>query len=492
MADPGTVKVLFTQALAAQQLGEYGSAERAMREALRQTTETEPIRLRLMDLLMEQGKSAEARRVANELLYENPRCTQAWYRLAQCELDCGEPLQALACAQRATQLEPREAATHGALGGVLYRMERYDAALEAYDHALQCAPDAPEWLTRRGMVLRALGLLDAAERFCAQALRLAPESAETNWNTAIVNLTLGNYRSGWEHYEWRWFAPGGESAQRYGGTARRWRGEPVAEKCILLWGERGLGDVLQFCRYAFALREHGASVVLQVPATLAEVVRTLDPGILVVAEGEELPPHDLHAPLLSVPHHLQAEHVPARGAYLHVPPHEHRPWHTQARTATRPRVGLMWQGGREDSRSCLHRSMPAANLAPLLLLPCDFVALACEISEADRNLLGQFGNFKEYAHEIRDFGDTASLIDTLDLVISVDTSVAHLAGALGRPTWLLLPRNADWRWGAGERNSVWYPGCMRLFRQQTAGNWESVIGDVLLALDEAIRGRSQD
>ena len=494
MADVSTAKDLLTQALAAQQLGELGSAERALREALRHTTEPEPVGVWLMGLLRGQGKFVEARRVAHQLLFDKPGCVSAWASLALCELECSDPMQALACAQRACQLGPAVAAAHGALGGVLMALGRHEEALAAYDNAARLDPADAEWLAGRAAVLCVQGCLDAAGTACAQALQIAPDSATAHRTAALIDLTLGRFQTGWEHFEWRAFVAGESGPSRYTGEAPRWRGEAVAEKRIVLWAEQGLGDVLQFCRFALLLRERGATVILQVPETLAEIVQTLDAGIMVVAEGRPLPPHELQAPLLSVPHLLQSEQIPSLNAYLRVPARRHKPWHTHAERATQLRVGLMWQGGQSIGRGPRgqrgqHRSIAVTDLAPLLLLPCEFVALANEISESDRAILTQFHNFREYAPEIHKLAETANLIDTLDLVVSIDTSVAHLAAALGKPTWVLLSRNADWRWGRGEKVAPWYPTCTRLYRQQSAGNWESVIGDVILALGDIIRNR---
>jgi tetratricopeptide (TPR) repeat protein len=492
MADLSTAKDLLTQALAAQQLGEFSSAERALREALRHTAEPEPVGARLMGLLRAQGKFVQARRVAHQLLFDKPGSVSAWASLALCELECGDPMQALACAQRACQLGPAVAAAHGALGGVLMALGRNEEALAAYDNAARLDPAGAEWLSGRAAVLYVQGYLDAAATACAQALKISPDSAAAHWTAALIDLTLGRFRSGWERFEWRAFIAGESEPSHYTGEAQRWRGEAVAEKRIVLWAEQGLGDVLQFCRFALLLRERGATVILQVPETLAEIVQTLDAGIMVVAEDRQLPPHELQAPLLSVPHLLQSEQIPSLNAYLRVPARRHKPWHTHAEWATQLRVGLMWQGGQNGARGQRgqHRSIAVTDLAPLLLLPCEFVALANEISESDRAILTQFHNFREYAPEIHILADTANLIDTLDLVVSIDTSVAHLAAALGKPTWVLLSRNADWRWGRGEKVAPWYPTCTRLYRQQSAGNWESVIGDVILALGDIIRNRA--
>lgn len=488
MADLSTAMGFFTQALAAQQLGELGAAERALREAMRYAPEPEPVGARLMSLLTGQGKFSEARRVARDMLADAPGCISAWAGLALCEIECGEPLQALACAQRAAQLGPSVAVAYGVLGRVLYRLERYDESLTAYDAALRLSPQAAEWLAGRAAVLRVLGRVEAAMTTCVEALRIAPELAEAHWTAALVDLSMGRLPDGWAHFEWRGLLAGESAPTGYAGPAPRWRGESIAEKRIVLWAEEGLGDVLMFCRHVFMLRERGAMVILQVPGALAEVVQTLDPGIMVVAQGRPLPPHDLHAPLLSVPHLLQAVQIPCPNAYLRVPARRHKPWHTHARQATRPRVGLMWQSDQTHRRDRLS-TMAASDLAPLLLLPCDFVALASEIGEGDRAILTQFRNFREYAPEIHDFADTANLIETLDLVVSVDASVAHLSAALGRTTWVLLPRNADWHWGNGDKVSPWYPTSTRLFRQQIAGSWESVVGDVILALGEILRDR---
>lgn len=486
MTDLETAKVIYTRALAAQRKGNFGLAERLLRQTLTGMPGDLAVMRHLAEVQVAQGAYEKCLRLCRSVLSAQPAQVWAWLAGARCELELGEPAQALQSVEQARRLAPGESAVFSVRAQILYRLGRFDEALSDYDEAVRREPMVAEWHTARGVVLRAMGRLEESVQAHERALRIAPEHPAANWNAAIADLTQGNFASGWRRFEWRWHTEHERTSQRYQGKARRWHGEPVAGLRILLWAERSLGEVLQFARFATTLREIGAIVILQVPPELVDILRTMEAAFIVVAEGDPLPPHDFHAPLLSVPYHLKMDDVPVQDAYLAVPQREGRSWQTVPRRgAARMRVGLMWEGRRVGGQ-VQGRSMSVSDLAPLLLLPCDFVALAKEIPENDRRILRQFVNFTEYTAEITDFGDTANLIESLDLVITVDTSVAHLSAAMGRQTWVLLPLNANWCWGSGESFSPWYPRCTRLFRQSGLSGWDRVVGDVILCLGEEL------
>lgn len=485
MADLAAARELFMQAQAAQEAGDLAGAERALRAALGHAPGRESILVNLAGVLIALNNFAEALPLCEAVLAANPQQPQAWLNRSLCELDAGADEAALASVMQARQIAPHDAGVLGALGAALFRLQRYAEALAAYEAACRAEPAVPGWHTMRGVALRALGRLEEAAAAHAQALRIDPEFGEARWNAALVDLALGQYVAGWAGFEWRWRTEREALTPAYRGSAPRWQGEAPAGRRILLWAEQGLGDTLQFCRFAQMLQGRGAHVLLQVQPTLVELLRTLDPAITVVAKGEALPAHDLHAPLLSVPHLLRLDTLPAAPAYLHAPARPAAAWAEEA--GTRPRIGVMWAGNCENPRG-RYRSMPLAAMQRVFALPADFVCLGRDISPDEREQLRAIPNVREYADVLATMADTAALISTLDYVLSIDTSVAHLAASLGKPTWLLLAQNADWRWGRADSVSPWYPHSTRLFRQRKAGEWHGVVADAVQALRQAIAG----
>jgi hypothetical protein len=253
--------------------------------------------------------------------------------------------------------------------------------------------------------------------------------------------------------------------------------EPVAGKTVLLHAEQGFGDTLQFCRYASLVAARGATVVLEVPGGLKTVLTSLSGITQIVTEGDSQPPFDLQCPLMSLPlaFGTDLKTIPAVTPYLHADAGRRRAWQARLDGVGLPgrlRVGLAWSGNPKHKND-ENRSISLATLAPLYGLDATFVSLQPEVRERDSATLAQSG-ILDFRHDLVDFAETAALIDTLDLVISVDTSAVHLAGALGRPLWILLPRVPDWRWMLEREDSPWYPDA-RLFRQDRPGDWPAVI-----------------
>jgi hypothetical protein len=261
-----------------------------------------------------------------------------------------------------------------------------------------------------------------------------------------------------------------------------WRGqESLAGKTLLIYAEQGYGDFLQCCRLVSLAATSAAHIVLEVPAPLKAIAQTLDPAFTVIEQGAALPAFDLHCPVMSLPlaFGITVETVPNRVPYLNVLPGQLQTWRQRLGEKSRPRIGLAWSGSpghKNDAR----RSIPAALLQPLLDPSCEFHCLQIAARPEDANALSGSGIVWHSDH-LRNFSDTAALASLMDLVISVDTSVAHLAGALGIPVWILLPRVPDFRWLLDRNDTPWYPSA-RLFRQASAGAWPAVIEAVRLAL----------
>ena len=297
-------------------------------------------------------------------------------------------------------------------------------------------------------------------------------------------LLAGDFSTGWREHEWR-LKSHPELQRAF--VQPLWLGDtPLAGKTILLHAEQGLGDTLQFCRYAPLVAAQGARVVLEVQTPLVELLRDLAGIASVVARGEPLPAFDLHCPLLSLPlaFGTTLDTIPAHIPYLHAPSERMAAWQARLGATTRPRIGLVWSGNAGHKRDRA-RSIPLYALMPLFDLDAAFVSLQKEVRAADAAVLQQTAKIIDVSPALETFADTAALIAQLDLVIAVDTSVAHLTGALGKPLWLLLPAAPDWRWLTARDDSPWYPTA-RLFRQTDTRVWGPVVARMRAALQEMV------
>lgn len=362
------------------------------------------------------------------------------------------------------------------LAVALHAQGRYSAALACFRTLEETQPDDPAVLASIGTVLRDSGDLTAAESYFRRVIAAQPENAAAHFNLALTLLRAGRLAEGFADYEWRWrleeFAP-----QRRQFDQPLWQGEPLHGRRILLYGEQGAGDAIQFVRYAPLVRAAGGSVILEALPHVQRLLSWMDGSYPVINALDRDTPLDLQCPLLSLPARFATtlETIPPPPRIL-VPDDERRRW--SARIAPHPEtknVGIVWCGNARQANNAA-RSVPSAALAPLLNLPgIRWWSLQVGAPPVDGAI--------DLAPELDDFADTAAAITALDLVLTVDTGVAHLAGTLGKPTWLLLSCSADWRWLMDRDDSPWYPS-MRLFRQPTPGDWPAVIERVarLLAL----------
>ncbi|MCA3279571.1 MAG: tetratricopeptide repeat protein [Roseomonas sp.] len=337
----------------------------------------------------------------------------------------------------------------------------------------------PLTLINHGFILAALNRLDEALTFYDRALKIKPDDREAHHNRAFALLTLGRFEEGWLEYEYR-------NLRRKSSVVRNypkplwWGEEPVKDQKLFVYCEQGLGDTIHFGRYALLAAERGASVILSVQKPLYRLFQGFHPKVIAINNNEAPLEFDLHCPLLSLPlaFRTRIETIPAwPEGYLKAPTVESARW--AARLPQGRRIGLVWSGSSTHSNDA-NRSMALARLAPLLRSGDTWVSLQKEVRERDQATL-QSSGMLDLTNELNDFADTAALISALDLVIAVDTSVAHLAAALGKQVWLMLPNAPDFRWLLDRDDSPWYPG-MRLFRQYRPGDWDSVITRITEAL----------
>jgi Flp pilus assembly protein TadD len=420
------------------------------------------------------GRYHEAIANYRNALWLAPDHPEILYNLGNTCLELGSIDEALASYDAALAIAPGHVGALVNRGNTLLRFNRPVEAIASYDAALAAMPGHPQILTNRGHALRRLDRPAEALVDIEAALAAAPEFAEAHFEAAITHLVLGNFDAGWKAYEWRW-KTGAFARYRRPFQAPPWLGdEPVSGKTILLHAEQGFGDTLQFIRYAPLLAGRGAKVLCEVQPELLPLLSQL-PGVTVVAAGERLPAFDLHCPLLSLPlaFGTQPGTIPAAIPYLVAPAERVAAWRDRLPPG-RPRAGFVWSGS-PSHKNDGNRSIALARLASLFEeTPVRCFSLQSEMRSADVETLAGLPNLIELGSGFRDFADTAAVVALLDVVICVDTAIAHLAGALGKPALILLPYAADFRWMRGRDDTPWYPTA-KLFRQPAFGDWDSVI-----------------
>ena len=429
------------------------------------------------------GRTAEAVVAFREALWRAPGDADAHANLGTALAALGQRNAAVAAFTEAIRLRPDHADAYSNLGVTLAAMDRTDEAAAACAAAIRFRPDHANAHANLGLALIALGRFEEAIAAFARAIAIEPRHPNANLNLALVLLLLGRFERGWEAYEHRGLASRNGGAQR-ASALPQWRGEPLDGRTVLLHAEQGLGDTIQFARYAPLVARRGAGrVLLLVQAPLRRLLAGL-PGVDgLLMPGEALPPFDLHCPLLSLPGVFRTalDTVPAEIPYLRPEPGAAARWRERLTPLHGLRVGLVWSGnpGHTDDRN---RSVPFEALSPLWRVPgVSWVGLQVGQRAGDPRRAGDSA-VHDLSPALGDFAETAAAIAALDLVVTVDTAVAHLAGALGQPVWLLLPRVPDWRWLLGREDSPWYPTA-RLFRQERPGDWAGVIGRVTAELE---------
>jgi hypothetical protein len=383
--------------------------------------------------------------------------------------------EAIASFERALALKPDLTAAHNNRGNALLNLNRPEEALADYESAIAHKPFAFA-LVNRGSALHYLGRIEEALDSFNRAIALQPELPEAHWNKALLCLAIGDFEQGWPAYEWRWRGATELTSRDF--SQPQWRGEDLNGKTILLHAEQGFGDTIQFIRYLPLVAQKGCKVILELPDSLMPLIPGIDGLVSMHRRGDPLPAFDVHCPLMSLPLSFgtTATTIPASVPYLSAPAERVVAWRTRLAHLGKPRVGLVWSG-KPSHKNDHNRSIALSRLEPLLSVPdVTFVSLQREYRETELPALARLPVFR-LDETITDFADTAAAIGELDLVIAVDTAVAHLAGALGRPLWLLLSHIQDWRWMHDRTDSPWYPSA-RLFRQSQIGDWDGVIAAV--------------
>nr|WP_321242186.1 tetratricopeptide repeat protein [uncultured Tolumonas sp.] len=421
------------------------------------------------------GLWEQARQRYQQLTHEQPHHINAWHGLAGVLLKQRRLNNALGCYRRALMLSPNSAELWHDCAIVLRDMQRHWLALSCLWRAIQLRPHFASALNTHGMMLYELRQFDDAQADFKRARELDPNLSETYWNQAHCHLIQGHMLLGWQLYEWRknWLS---ENAKQRQWQKPQWRGEAfLPGQTILLHAEQGYGDTIQFCRYVTLVAKRGVRVIFEAPEVLHRLLSEL-PGIeQIIVRGDNLPAHDWQCSLMSLPLAFATTltSIPAAAGYLTIPT-------KRVANSKNPQIGFVWAGNAKHHNDRA-RSIPLATFQPLLsVLPADYICLQQPLPEHVRQTIAAANvHFPDATPS--DFTATAAIIAGLDLVITVDTAVAHLAGAMGKTVWILLAYNNDWRWLTERADSPWYHSA-RLFRQPVLGDWQSVINEVSQAL----------
>jgi tetratricopeptide (TPR) repeat protein len=413
------------------------------------------------------GRIDEAIAAFRAALALKPDQAEVWNQLGTMHQDVGRYEEAADAYRNALTHRPGFVEAQNNLGNALQNLRRWDEAIAMYRAALQARPDYPDAHNNLGCALKETDRWDDAIAMFRRAISLRHDYPAAHWNLATALLTVGQLREGWREYEWRSHYSTVPPRQF---TQNRWNGEPLNGRRILLYAEQGFGDTIQFARYVKLVAERGGGVLLECQPALVRLMRRLDHVEQVIAAGEPLLPFDQHCPLLSLPMVFDTAlaSIPADVPYLSADPRDAESWH--ARPLGGPpdiKVGLAWAGSNAHVND-RNRSLAPEQLRELLTVPgITFFSLQLGPRSGEA---AQLPGVRDLTADLHDFADTAALIASLDLVITVDTALAHLSGALGKRTWILLPTPGDFRWLLHRDDSPWYPTA-RLFRQPTPGDW---------------------
>ena len=410
-----------------------------------------------------------------------PNYAEAFYNHGNALLGLRRVKDAVISYERAIELAPDYAEAYCNHGKAVQDLGYGEEAIASYNRAIDIKPDYAEAYYNRGVALEELKRMEEAIDSYSRTIEITPDYSKAHFNKSLALLVSGEFSPGWDFYEWRWETRGREKLKRNFEQAL-WLGkEDLTGKVILLHAEQGLGDTIQFCRYTRLVKQRGAYVFLEVPASLLGLLGKLEGVDALIAKGSALPPFDFHCPLLSLPLAFKTDftNIPCPTPYLAASATKCGEWKKRLGEKTKMRVGLVWSGSSTHTNDH-NRSMTLQQLLPYLPDGYEYVSLQKEIRPVDKERLESSG-ILQYSEELEDFTDTAALCALMDLVISVDTSVVHLAGAIGKTTWVLLPNAPDWRWLLDRDDSPWYES-LKLYRQGINREWSPVLERVMADL----------
>jgi tetratricopeptide (TPR) repeat protein len=431
------------------------------------------------------GDLKEAARLYGQALILSPNIPDIYNNLGVALRALGKAEASAACYHRVLALNPDNGSAYTNLGNVLRQLGRFEAAVDSHRRAVELSPDSADAPYNLGLALRDTGQLDEALECFAETLAIDPDHAGGHWDRALTLLQNGDLHEGFEEYEWRWKF---DSNPARDFSQPQWDGADLGGKTILLHQEQGFGDMIQFARYIPLVKERGGTIIVEAQPQLSRLFSTINGVGQVINADADLPRFDVWAPMLSLARIFGTtlDTVPATVPYLTAPEAFAGP--LPVTLSPRLKVGIAWAGSithQNDAR----RSCPFEHFTELMgLADVALYSLQTGRAAADIARHGCEAFVTDLGGKMNDFADTAAVIGQLDLVITVDTAVAHLAGAMGKPVWVALPHPGDWRWMQGADTSPWYP-TMRLFRQPAPGDWASVFETLKAALATEAAGR---
>eukprot|EP01037_Dinobryon_pediforme_P016485 gene16485-16664_t len=445
--------------------------------------------LNLGDSLVEIKLYDEALIIYAEAGRVEPGAFEAFFRHGNVLLLLKRWDDALASFAKVVEIKPDHLDVYINQGIALHQLKRLDDALISYEKILAINPGHAEAHNNRGGALLALKRVDEAINAFTSAIHCKPDFADAHVNLSLSHLLLGNFREGFLRYEWRWKKSGLPSFnEKRNYPQPLWLGDQSLQgKTILLYAEQGLGDTIQFCRYVDSVAKLGATIILEVQRPLAQLLSNLRGIRQVVASGDALPDFDYHCPLMSLPLAFKTEldTIPSVSPDIQSNPEKLRQWGLKLGNKNRSRIGLVW-GGNSVNMNDHIRSVSLSLLLRQLPAGFDYISLQKDFSPDDLTLLDQEKKIICFGDDIHDFSDTAALCELMDVIISVDTSVAHLAASLNKPTWILLPYTPDWRWQLGRTDNPWYPS-VKLYRQESLYDWDTVLTKVAVDLKTELK-----
>jgi tetratricopeptide (TPR) repeat protein len=476
---PAQIDSLHLLGLIANQRGRHDAAIELIRRAIALKPAFADFRTNLAAALKAAGRLEEAEAECREAIALAPSA-KAFYALGTILQLQGRFGEAADAHRRTLSMNPNHLEAHSNLGVALQALGRIDEAAREYEWAVAARPNNPHAHYNLGLIRQEQGRPNEAIACYRQAVALNPDYADAHWNEALQHLALGEYDTGWTQYEWRWRRQG-YPAKRF--AERDWDGGSLTGRTILLTAEQGFGDIFQFIRYAALVKKRAGTVIVECQPELKQALAYTAGIDRLVGQGETLPAFDRHVAMLSLPRLLGTDlrTIPADVPYIRPDPLRVAVWRGRIKRGTGRNVGLVWRGNPKNSDD-RKRSMEAVTIARLSGLPSvNWFSLQIDAAPGEVELLARDGHFRDCGPALSDWADTAALIAMLDLVITVDTAVAHLAGAMGRPVWVMLSAIPHWSWLRERLDSPWYPTA-RLFRQHRLGDWDGVIDEIEAAL----------
>lgn len=443
------------------------------------------------NVVMELKRFEEALTCFQKAIEINPNYAYAYNGQGNVLMELKRFDEALLSYEKAIALNSQSPDPHNGKSNALQELKRFDDAVTGYEKAIALNPASADTYANRGLAMQGMKNFDEALQNFDKAIELNPEMADPYWNKALLRILMGEYEEGWQLYEYRRHRSGKqESYPIY--DQPLWLGqESIADKILYIYPEQGLGDFIQFCRYVPLVEKLGAKVILKVPNPLYAMIKTMGLNAKIVRNDEKVDEFDFHCPIMSLPLAFKTtvETIPNNIPYLYSDQFKKSYWERKFAYASNSlKVGLVWSGSK-DHKKDHDRSLRLEQLAPILDLPVTFYSLQKEVREQDKITLSKLNQIQEDHEELNDFSDTAAMVDCLDLIISVDTSVAHLAGAMGKNVWILISYLPDYRWMLDRDDTPWYPTA-RLFRQPNVGDWDNAILNVRSALEKLLKNQN--